>query len=615
MEQLEDAAWRALKAERNTAVVAGPGAGKTEFLAQRAVFLLETARCPDPARILAISFKKDAAATLAARVALRCPSEPTRRFVSMTFDAFAKGMVDRFGSAIPESWRPTRPYHVVIATHADVNGFIREAAEQAPRREWRDEIAGIGADQFEARCLGCSSLPLGEAEPSNGIEWAVERWWRASLDAPGGSRLTFVMINRLADLLLRANPQIRKALRLTYRFVFLDEFQDVTYAQYGLLSTAFGGSEAVLTAVGDDKQRIMLWAGARPDAFKRFQEDFRADGIPLLCNYRSSPDLVRIQHVVALALEPDAAEVVARAERRIDGDLAQIWQFSNEVREANAIAAWIAQDQACNGLSPRDYGLLVRQRADKMEPALQHAFAANGLQLRNESRAVGRTSLQDLLAEDLTRMAVAVLRLAAERQAPGAWETASEAAMLLRAAAPDDEASCRRAERGLDEFVSALRRRLASVPPSPDAAGGIMDAVVQFLDPAALARAIPQYGQGEALAIAIEALRVHFSESADGAADWVSVLNRCEGLNQVPLLTIHKSKGLEYHTVLFLGLDDDQWWSYSPTNPEGLATFFVALSRAKQRVFFTYCAGRGARRKVDALYELLRQAGVPEVAG
>ena len=61
IDDLEPQAWRALRQAGCTCVVAGPGAGKTEFLAQRAVYLLETGACPPPYRILAISFKSDAA--------------------------------------------------------------------------------------------------------------------------------------------------------------------------------------------------------------------------------------------------------------------------------------------------------------------------------------------------------------------------------------------------------------------------------------------------------------------------------------------------------------------------------------------------------------------------
>jgi superfamily I DNA/RNA helicase len=75
----------------------------------------------------------------------------------------------------------------------------------------------------------------------------------------------------------------------------------------------------------------------------------------------------------------------------------------------------------------------------------------------------------------------------------------------------------------------------------------------------------------------------------------------------------HKSKGLEYNTILFVRLDDKMWWSHSAGHPKGIATFFVALSRAKQRAIFTFCHESGQRARVANLYQLLTEAGVPEV--
>jgi ATP-dependent exoDNAse (exonuclease V) beta subunit len=48
-------------------------------------------------------------------------------------------------------------------------------------------------------------------------------------------------------------------------------------------------------------------------------------------------------------------------------------------------------------------------------------------------------------------------------------------------------------------------------------------------------------------------------------------------------MTIHKSKGLEYHTVIFVGLDDGAWWSFANDQIEGTANFFVAHSRQTAR--------------------------------
>src|SRR5579872_865908 len=72
----------------NALVVAGPGAGKTELLAQRACFLLQTNACRFPRRILAISFKRDAAYTLKERVSKRAGKDLSNRFDSLTYDAF-----------------------------------------------------------------------------------------------------------------------------------------------------------------------------------------------------------------------------------------------------------------------------------------------------------------------------------------------------------------------------------------------------------------------------------------------------------------------------------------------------------------------------------------------
>jgi len=74
VDELEPRAWEVLREARQSAcVTAGAGVGKTEFLAQKAAYLLQTGLCPAPKRILAISFKRDAAQNLAERVEKRCP--------------------------------------------------------------------------------------------------------------------------------------------------------------------------------------------------------------------------------------------------------------------------------------------------------------------------------------------------------------------------------------------------------------------------------------------------------------------------------------------------------------------------------------------------------------
>tara|TARA_R110002167_G_scaffold102020_3_gene265083 strand:- start:1923 stop:3806 length:1884 start_codon:yes stop_codon:yes gene_type:complete len=613
IDDLEPAAWTALRHAGSACVVAGPGAGKTEFLAQRADYLLKTGFCRAPHRVLAISFKTDAANNLASRVRLRCPPEFAHRFVSVTFDAFTKSLVDRFLNAIPVDWRPTRPYEIAFPKRKAVEGFLTLARLSAPP-QWQAQIANYSASDFEAKTVGSYRLPMGPIAPQNAAEFTIARWWATQLRPGQPSLLTFVGINRLAELLLRANPHIRRALVATYPFVFVDEFQDTTYAQYDFLHSAFSGGQTIITSVGDDKQRIMVFAGARKDAFQRLQADFGGARFPLLFNFRSSPDLVAIQHVVARALDPNTVQTVAQTVRQVNGDVAQVWSSQTIAGEAAYLAQWIANDMAARGRAPRDYALLVKQKSDDYEQEFAGAFAAHGLQIRNESHTLGKTSLQDLLSDELSRLAIAIFRLGASRRAPAAWQLVSSSVLALRAVGQDDGVRAAKVETELTAFLAALRADMAATAPSEQSAVDFATRVFDYLDLDAIARTNAEYGVGDQLQIILEAFCIHFFGCADGAPDWTACLDAFEGLNQIPMMTVHKSKGLEYDTIVFVGLDDRAWWSHTPGDPEGVAAFFVALSRAKQRAIFAFCRQRGNRNNVAELYQLLTAAGVPEIA-
>ena len=605
---LEPSAWQALQRAGSTLVLAGPGAGKTEFLAQRATFLLETGLCSYPSRILAISFKRDADENLRERVRSRCSEDEASRFDSLTFDAFAKGIVDRFRNGLPASWCPSKPYDVSFPTRRQVDAFLQETLSAAPQ-QWKSQIASFGASTLEPRIVGGYRLPVGPIEPNSGLDFAVKLWWEERL-AADRSRMTFTCLNRLAELLIRMNPQLRRAIRITYPYVFVDEFQDTTYAQYDFLASAFAGSPSQITAVGDDKQRIMAWAGARVDAFAAFERDFASARIPLKQNHRSSPALVKLQQVIARAIDDAAPEVESKATSEIGDDVAQTWNFESSYEEALNVAHWLKNEIGIRGTQPRDYALLVRQRADDFADRLRDEFEKVGLQIRNESRSLGRTTLQDLLAEEVARIAIAILRLGAQERAPEEWIVASRALYRLRAVDPDDDHRLREVDEELSDFIRSTRPLMKRHPRAGEAAK-LADSTFKFLRTDAIRSALPKYASGDALDIVTEAFHLHLKACASETESWIDCLDRYEGRDSTPLMTVHKSKGLEYDTVLFLGLDDDSWWSYAPGDVEGLSTFFVALSRAKQRVIFTYCRER-RRTKVADLYQLLAAAGVPE---
>ncbi len=598
VEFLEPNALRALReTERSVLVAAGPGAGKTEFLAQKAAYLLQTGLCPAPKRILAISFKRDAAKNLAERVASRCLPEQARRFNSYTFDSFAKNLLDRFRAAVPEPYRPPADYYIDIDSPAHYESFLIN-------HHFRAEDARQYARKL-AREITKKRLPL--ADDGSMLMEAVITYWGSQYHEHDHVLLTFAMINRLVELLLRVNPYIRRALHLTYPVVFLDEFQDTTSAQFELLETMFSNSDTIFTAVGDDKQRIMLWAGAMPDAFDKFATHFDARRISLNLNWRSHEDLVQIQHSIARRLDPDSEPPEARADRMSDGDVSAIWEFATTKDESNYLARWIAREVRTGAIEPHDIAVLVRGLPDKVEYKLADTFSSHGLHIRNVARKVGNISIQDLLGEELTKILLRLLRLGATPRSPENWNASLLDLQHLEAVDPADHVAQRLLQERLQLFVRELRQALGGLKPSRKYAKQVAIKALDFIGASVFQRTFPSYHRQADFDRVWEGFVLLLKESLLRADSWAAALDKFEGIGQVPLMTIHRSKGLEFHTVIFYGLDNKSWRSLRPGHPEELHSFFVAFTRAKQRTFFTLCNDNG--KSIPWIEELLTSAG------
>lgn len=390
----------------------------------------------------------------------------------------------------------------------------------------------------------------------------------------------------------------------------MDEFQDTTQAQFDLVQAVFHGTPTIMTAVGDNKQQIMRFALAMDDPFGEFERSFNAKRIPLLSNYRSSPELVRIQHVLAQALDSATVPTQSQAAASIPDACCFVLDFSTANIEASSLAQYVASQMREHSLRPNDFVLLVRQKADDYVHLLKPAFAAEGIQLRNEAAYVGAQMLQELLTEPLSELLVLILRLTCTVRKAAIWSDAQHALARMRGILPGDDRAHRILARDLDAFARGFSMQYPRPPDTEANARSAIQAVVGFLGRETLIAAHSAYGQGSWLQEVENSLTLHLQSSAAQSPDWDAALAVYEGTNALPLMTLHKSKGMEYHTVILIGLDDSSWWSYAKDTAEATAGFFVAFTRAKQRVIFTYTPERGARTNIAPLYNLLATAGI-----
>ncbi|MEU4373115.1 ATP-dependent helicase [Pseudonocardia alni] len=499
--------------EGNLLVTAGPGAGKTELLAQRVDFVLRMRASAYPRRVLAIAFKVDASVNLATRVRERSGIELARRLDSRTFHAFARRIVEAYRLVLPTERRPNSGFTV------------------GPRSNW-PEI--VGYDEL---------IPL-------------------------------------ATLIVETNEFVRRSLRATYTHVLLDEFQDCTTTQYALLTAAFHGAESSLTAVGDDKQRIMGWAGALDGILQRYAEEFDAPSVQLYQNRRSLPNIRRLQNAMVKQMDSSAAV----ADNEIVGHEGTVRVVSSATceDEATEIANVIVETQS-NGVSLSEIAILVSKQPQLYAEALTKELDRRLIPYRDEQ------TLQDLLAEPLFELVCDYVRVLLGDREPIAYTR-----LLGRLIGPDaqDEDEYRLNLFWTQEIASARAQAeaLNAMPlASGEARGRKMAAVVaDFLEkagPDVLQSLAAQYEEDGSLAEAQAKVIAQIETVFGSSSTLLGGLSRLTDEDSVRILTIHKSKGLEFDTVVVMAVEEETFWSQDKDAER--AAFFVAVSRARRQLVLT----------------------------
>lgn len=487
-------------------VTAGPGAGKTELLAQRADFLLRTGISPYPRRILAISFKVDAAQNLRDRVQRRVGAQLASRFDSFTFHAFAKRLIDNYRVELTGQWALDADYQL---------------------------------------------------DPKVRIE---------------RRQITFNDLVPFGIEILQSTPFAVRGLRQTYSHVFLDEFQDATEEQYTLVREAFGGSKASITAVGDDKQRIMAWAGALEGIMQQAAEDLDATVLGLYQNFRSAPVLRRMQNRMIAEMEPGAE--VPEADLGGEEGTVEILDFETDADEADTLADLI-QGWVEEGVPLGEIAVLVRQQPQFFAAPLMSALSARGVPVRNDF------DRQDLAAEPVAALIFNFLRVVSQGRQPGAYAEL----MQVFDTHEDSDERVLQLDRAFKRFLSETASDVQSTTWDSSRWPVTIEAFLAMVTDPVLTSLSAAYRQGSRLREVVDEATSAFMESLSHTGNAVDALSRLSDAGAVRILTIHKSKGLEFEKVILLGMETETFWGKD--RRELRSIFFVGVSRAKRELTMT----------------------------
>ena len=537
----------------NISIIAGPGTGKTEILAQKATYLLQTGECKFPHRILTLCYKVDAATNIKERVKMRCPKELSRRFVSMTIDAFLISLIRRFPSSLPK-WMKIRSDFTTI-DEIDSVDYSRHSNKNFP-------------DEYTRRVDILEENP--NADTKSLYSYAIEQ-----------NLFDFKMCHTMAYYIIKHNSLLRNLISKTYKYIFLDEFQDMSNRHYDIIKMLFAHDNNIVTAVGDYKQSIMGFAGAIPDVFNLFDADFRAQRKVFSYNYRSTSQIVSFINHIARVMDAASGQSPVLFQSRRSENLNSFVSknlFDSIDEEALFIAKSIIKiKQLSPLLSFGDFAIIIKQRAEDYYAKIKDIFYAHEINVRNEDKKISNgIKIQDLMDDKLSRLIIGLIKLKIGNIQ--ALENKEVNDLLfdifsLNAEKPKDVKKVNRIKNEI------IMQNFTTVD-------CWIDIVFDKIPRGMIKNRLYNGSLGD-FNKASKSISWLLQQCLEETGDIKSAISRYQGDNTVKILTTHKSKGLEFDTVFFADVTNDSWWSLSRNKAEAIRCLYVGASRAKNRLFFT----------------------------
>ena len=260
-------------------VLAGPGSGKTTVITRRVKHLIEND--VKAQNILVITFTRAAAKEMEERFSSLMSGASCRVSFGTFHSIFFQILKHAYGYTYESILREDERYRIITklaATYGLESGDLKEWASDA-----LSEISRVKSEQIPVEYYYSVSTPEEMFRKIyNGYRDELLRLRKIDFDD---------MCVYTADL-FHGRKDILKAWQERFRYILVDEFQDINLLQYQIVRM-LAGPENNLFIVGDDDQSIYRFRGSRPEIMLGFPEDYPgAEVIQLKENYRSTPAIV-----------------------------------------------------------------------------------------------------------------------------------------------------------------------------------------------------------------------------------------------------------------------------------------------------------------------------------
>jgi len=611
-------------------IVAGAGAGKTRVITHRILNLIK--KGTPPHSILAITFTNKAAKEMRERVEillkedkdLNLPISMSEKPFVSTFHALGVHIIKENAALVGL----TR--HFTIFDRSDSKRAVKEAMEQGSVDPKKFDPGIILNLISRAKGEGINQAAYLDSAKDYMQELTANVWEKYEAILQKEKALDFDdLLLKTAQILGKYEP-IRKHYSDVWKYIHVDEYQDTNRVQYKIVKY-LSESHHNICVVGDADQNIYSWRGATMENMINFEKDYpEATVIVLEKNYRSTKNILAAANaVIEKNLLRKKKTLYTDNDR---GDKLSLMVSYTETDEARNIAD-TARLLIDSGTAPQDIAVLYRTNFQSR--VLEESFIRKNIPYQLVGvRFFERKEIKDVLSYikaalnkdswgDINRIInvpargigkVTVAKIASNREdlLPPAmkikiaefWKLLGDIAKEIKEKKPSETVKFVIEETGISKM---LRKE------------GDSDAEERLLNIQELVSVATQYDHLPPE----EGIETLLSNAAL-ATDQDDLQ---KNIDAVKLMTVHASKGLEFDYVFIAGLEQDLFpfkhmdEENASQSEEERRLFYVALTRAKKKVFLSYTIIRtiyGAQRVntpsefIDDIGNELIEEQVPE---
>lgn len=331
-------------------VLAGAGSGKTRVIINKIAHLIE--HCGYlPKQIAAVTFTNKAAREMKERVAHSIGKEKSKGLIVSTFHTLGFDIIKREYKALGFKSNMTLfDEHDQLALLKELTADVLQEDKDLLR-----ELISVISNWKNDLVSPKQAYALAKEAKYQTFAKCYERY---AAQIRAYNALDFDDLIMLPTLLFRQNEEVRSKWQEKIRYLLVDEYQDTNTSQYELIKLLVG-ERACFTVVGDDDQSIYSWRGARPQNMVRLRDDFpHLRVIKLEQNYRSTH---RILHCANILIDNNEHVFDKKLFSNLgEGEKLQVIEAKNEEHEAERIVAELIAHRFSRKTKFKDYAILYR---------------------------------------------------------------------------------------------------------------------------------------------------------------------------------------------------------------------------------------------------------------